>query len=154
MKDGKIMQIGTGEEILTNPANEFVSEFVEDVDRSKVLTAQNIMIKPITTNIDIDGPKVALRRMDVEKVSMLLAINRQRRLLGTISADAKQHSLVDYIDKDIRTVSKDTLLEDILPLIYDSAAPIAVVENERLIGVLIKGRIIEALTKQGIVIEE
>ena len=160
MKDGKIMQIGTGEEILTNPANEFVSEFVEDVDRSKVLTAQNIMIKPITTNIDIDGPKVALRRMDVEKVSMLLAINRQRRLLGAISAEAafkanaKQHSLVDYIDKDIRTVSKDTLLEDILPLIYDSAAPIAVVENERLIGVLIKGRIIEALTKQGIVIEE
>lgn len=46
--------------------------------------------------------------------------------------------LIDYIDTDIRTVSKDTLLEDILPLIYDSAAPIAVVENGRLIGVLIK----------------
>ena len=88
MKDGKIMQIGTGEEILTNPANEFVSEFIEDVDRSKVLTAQNIMIKPITTNIDIDGPKVALRRMDTEEVSMLLAVNRQRKLLGVISADA------------------------------------------------------------------
>ncbi|MDE7506096.1 glycine betaine/L-proline ABC transporter ATP-binding protein, partial [Streptococcus agalactiae] len=43
MKDGEIMQIGTGEEILTNPANDFVREFVEDVDRSKVLTAQNIM---------------------------------------------------------------------------------------------------------------
>lgn len=160
MKDGKIMQIGTGEEILTNPANEFVSEFIEDVDRSKVLTAQNIMIKPITTNIDIDGPKVALRRMDTEEVSMLLAVNRQRKLLGVISADAafkanaKQHSLIDYIDTDIRTVSKDTLLEDILPLIYDSAAPIAVVENGRLIGVLIKGRVIEALTKQGIEIEE
>lgn len=39
MKDGQIMQIGTGEEILTNPANDFVREFVEDVDRSKVLTA-------------------------------------------------------------------------------------------------------------------
>ncbi|EPV49495.1 glycine/betaine ABC transporter ATP-binding protein, partial [Streptococcus agalactiae GB00899] len=39
MKDGEIMQIGTGEEILTNPANDFVREFVEDVDRSKVLTA-------------------------------------------------------------------------------------------------------------------
>lgn len=35
MKDGEIMQIGTGEEILTNPANDFVREFVEDVDRSK-----------------------------------------------------------------------------------------------------------------------
>lgn len=35
MRDGKIMQIGTGEEILTNPANDFVREFTEDVDRSK-----------------------------------------------------------------------------------------------------------------------
>ncbi|MCG6399612.1 ATP-binding cassette domain-containing protein, partial [Vibrio fluvialis] len=36
MKDGQIMQIGTGEEILTNPANQYVRDFVEDVDRSKV----------------------------------------------------------------------------------------------------------------------
>lgn len=71
----RFMQVGTGEEILTNPANEFVSEFIEDVDRSKVLTAQNIMIKPITTNIDIDGPKLPWRRMDTEEVSMLLAVN-------------------------------------------------------------------------------
>jgi len=129
---------------------------VEDVDRSKVLTAQNIMIKPITTNVDIDGPKVALKRMDTEEVSMLLATNRQRKLLGVLTADAafkanmRQHSLVDYIDTDIRTVQKDTLLEDILPLIHDSGAPIAVLDQERLVGVLIKGRVIEALTKQGI----
>ena len=69
MADGQIMQIGTGEEILTNPANDFVREFVEDVDRSKVLTAQNIMTTPLTTNIDIDGPTVALNRMKKEEVS-------------------------------------------------------------------------------------
>src|SRR5690606_27108826 len=43
MKDGVIMQVGTGEEILTNPANDYVRDFVEEVDRSKVLTAENIM---------------------------------------------------------------------------------------------------------------
>ena len=53
MKDGQIMQIGTGE-ILTNPANEYVRNLVEDVDRSKVLTAQNIMVPALTTNIEID----------------------------------------------------------------------------------------------------
>src|SRR5699024_5557204 len=66
MKDGKLMQIGTGEEILTHPANEFVREFVEDVDRSKVLTAENIMVPAFTTNIEIDGPNVALKRMRTE----------------------------------------------------------------------------------------
>ena len=80
MRDGKIMQIGTGEEILTNPANAFVSEFTEDVDRSKILTAENIMESPLTINIETEGPNVALQRMRQEEVSMLLAIDNKRLL--------------------------------------------------------------------------
>lgn len=152
MKDGEIMQIGTGEEILTNPANDFVREFVEDVDRSKVLTAQNIMIKPLTTVLEIDGPQVALTRMHREEVSMLMATNRRRQLLGSLTADAaiearkKVLPLSEVIDKDVVTVSKDTVITDIMPLIYDSSAPIAVTDdNDRLLGVIIRGRVIEAL---------
>ncbi|MFS6394613.1 glycine betaine/L-proline ABC transporter ATP-binding protein [Streptococcus agalactiae] len=152
MKDGEIMQIGTGEEILTNPANDFVREFVEDVDRSKVLTAQNIMIKPLTTVLEIDGPQVALTRMHREEVSMLMATNRRRLLLGSLTADAaiearkKDLPLSEVIDKDVVTVSKDTVITDIMPLIYDSSAPIAVTDdNDRLLGVIIRGRVIEAL---------
>ncbi|MFS5908220.1 glycine betaine/L-proline ABC transporter ATP-binding protein [Streptococcus agalactiae] len=152
MKDGEIMQIGTGEEILTNPANDFVREFVEDVDRSKVLTAQNIMIKPLTTVLEIDGPQVALTRMHREEVSMLMATNRRRQLLGSLTADAaiearkKGLPLSEVIDKDVVTVSKDTVITDIMPLIYDSYAPIAVTDdNDRLLGVIIRGRVIEAL---------
>ncbi|MBY5034364.1 glycine betaine/L-proline ABC transporter ATP-binding protein [Streptococcus gallolyticus] len=152
MKDGKIIQIGTGEEILTNPANDFVREFVEDVDRSKVLTAQNIMIKPITTTIGIDGPQVALNRMYNEEVSMLMATDRRRHLLGSVTTDAalearkKGIPLADVVNTDIVTVSKDTIITDIMPLIYDSSSPIAVTDdNNRLLGVVIRGRLIEAL---------
>ncbi|HEQ8734846.1 TPA: quaternary amine ABC transporter ATP-binding protein [Streptococcus pyogenes] len=152
MKDGQVMQIGTGEEILTNPANDFVREFVEDVDRSKVLTAQNIMIKPLTTTVELDGPQVALNRMHNEEVSMLMATNRRRQLVGSLTADAaiearkKGLPLSEVIDRDVRTVSKDTIITDILPLIYDSSAPIAVTDdNNRLLGVIIRGRVIEAL---------
>lgn len=152
MKDGQIMQIGTGEEILTNPANDFVREFVEDVDRSKVLTAQNIMIKPLTTTIELDGPQVALNRMHNEEVSMLMATNRRRQLVGSLTADAaiearkKGLPLSEVIDRDVRTVSKDTVITDIMPLIYDSSAPIAVTDDDnRLLGVVIRGRVIEAL---------
>lgn len=152
MKDGQIMQIGTGEEILTNPANDFVREFVEDVDRSKVLTAQNIMIKPLTTTIELDGPQVALNRMHNEEVSMLMATNRRRQLVGSLTADAaiearkKGLPLLEVIDRDVRTVSKDTVITDIMPLIYDSSAPIAVTDDDnRLLGVVIRGRVIEAL---------
>ena len=152
MADGQIMQIGTGEEILTNPANDFVREFVEDVDRSKVLTAQNIMTTPLTTNIDIDGPTVALNRMKKEEVSMLLAVDRKRQLKGSLTAEAardarKQHqALAEVIDKNVRKVTQETLITDIFPLIYDSPAPLAVVDdNDKLVGVIIKGRVIEAL---------
>ncbi|XHV93094.1 glycine betaine/L-proline ABC transporter ATP-binding protein [Streptococcus dysgalactiae subsp. equisimilis] len=152
MKDGQIMQIGTGEEILTNPANDFVREFVEDVDRSKVLTAQNIMIKPLTTTIELDGPQVALNRMHNEEVSMLMVTNRRRQLVGSLTADAaiearkKGLPLSEVIDRDVRTVSKDTVITDIMPLIYDSSAPIAVTDDDnRLLGVVIRGRVIEAL---------
>ena len=154
MADGQIMQIGTGEEILTNPANDFVREFVEDVDRSKVLTAQNIMTTPLTTNIDIDGPTVALNRMKKEEVSMLLAVDRKRHLKGSLTAEAardarKQHqALAEVIDKNVRKVTQETLITDIFPLIYDSPAPLAVVDDkDKLVGVIIKGRVIEALAK-------
>lgn len=153
MKDGQIMQIGTGEEILTNPANEFVREFVEEVDRSKVLTAQNIMVPALTTNVEIDGPNVALQRMRKEEVSMLLAVDRKRQLKGSLTAEsareARKNNLTikDVIDKNVKKVHPDTLITDMFNLIYDSPTPLAVVdEEERLIGVVIRGSVIGALT--------
>lgn len=152
MNDGQILQIGTGEEILTNPQNDFIKEFVEDVDRSKVLTAQNIMTTPFTTNIENDGPNVALSRMRVEEVSMLLAVDKRRQLKGSLTAEAalkarkEKLPLTEVIDKNVKTVSPDTLITDIFDLIYDSPTPLAVVnENGRLLGVIIKGRVLEAL---------
>ncbi|MEG0286296.1 MULTISPECIES: glycine betaine/L-proline ABC transporter ATP-binding protein [Vagococcus] len=151
MKDGQIMQIGTGEEILTNPANDYVREFVEDVDRSKVLTASNIMVPALTTNIELDGPNVALQRMKTEEVSMLLAVDKKRQLRGYITADEAHRArkrgltLEEVMIEEINPISKDMLVSDIFNVIYDSPMPLAVVENDRLLGVVIRGRVIEAL---------
>jgi glycine betaine/proline transport system ATP-binding protein len=43
MRDGRVAQIGTANEILTNPADAYVADFIADVDRSRVLTAAEIM---------------------------------------------------------------------------------------------------------------
>lgn len=153
MKDGQIMQIGTGEEILTNPDNEYVRTFVEDVDRSKVLTAQNIMVPALTTNIEIDGPTVALKRMRQEEVSMLLAVDKKRQLKGVVRAEkaleARKNgtSLVECVDPEIQTIDKDMLVNDIFPLIYDAQTPLAVTDNGKLLGVVIRGSVLEALAE-------
>ncbi|WP_251904676.1 quaternary amine ABC transporter ATP-binding protein [Lactococcus lactis] len=152
MKDGKIMQIGTGEEILTNPANDYVKTFVEDVDRAKVITAENIMIPALTTNIDVDGPSVALKKMKTEEVSSLMAVDKKRQFRGVVTSEqaiaARKNNqpLKDVMTTDVGTVSKEMLVRDILPIIYDAPTPLAVVDdNGFLKGVLIRGSVLEAL---------
>ena len=156
MKDGQIMQIGTGEEILTNPANQYVRDFVEDVDRSKVLTAQNIMEPAITMNIEADGPNVALNRMRKEGVSMLLAVDRKRQLKGSLTAlkaleaRREQLPLKEVIDKNVKKIPQDMLVTDIYDVIKDAEAPLAVVDDkDKLLGVVIRGSVIEALAETG-----
>ncbi|MGM9929105.1 MAG: glycine betaine/L-proline ABC transporter ATP-binding protein [Bacillus sp. (in: firmicutes)] len=153
MKDGEIIQIGTGEEILTNPANEYVRNFVEDVDRSKVLTAENVMIRPISINSEVEGPKVALQRMKEEEVSTLMVVDKKRHFKGYITADDAlttiqngEKTIQHIIQTNIPIVTPNTLLQDIFSMIYDAKTPIAVVQNQRLLGVLIRGVVIEALS--------
>lgn len=152
MKDGQIQQVGTGEEILTAPANDYVRAFIEDVDRSKVLTAERIMIPPITTNIDVDGPAVALKKMRTEEVSGLVAVDRRRQFQGFISSEdalrARRENIgLRDVMTEMPTVARDMLVADIMPLIYDAQTPLAVVDNGRLLGVIIRGRVLEALSE-------
>ncbi|MER5441452.1 glycine/betaine ABC transporter ATP-binding protein, partial [Streptomyces sp. NPDC002790] len=46
MRDGRIVQIGSAEDILVTPANDYVASFTRDVDRSRVLSASAIMAEP------------------------------------------------------------------------------------------------------------
>ncbi|MFK8244268.1 quaternary amine ABC transporter ATP-binding protein [Leuconostoc mesenteroides] len=151
MKDGRLQQIGTGEEILTNPANDYVKTFVGDVDRSKVLTADSIMIPALTSNIYVDGPTVALRKMTAEEVSGLVAVNRHRQLEGYLSSEeavrARREKLpLANVLTEMPKIKPDTLIMDIMPIIYDAQTPVAVVDDDnRLKGVVIRGAVLKAL---------
>src|SRR5690606_4681578 len=63
MKDGVIEQIGTAEEILANPASDYIEAFTEKVDRKTVITAETLMFrKPTIVRFGKDGPKGAIRK--------------------------------------------------------------------------------------------
>lgn len=156
MRDGEIVQIGTPEEILVNPANAYVERFVEDVDRSKVLTAKHVMKRPETINIEKHGPRVALERMRAEGISSILVVNNKRQLQGYVTADdvleaTKKNisDLRDVLRTDIEKVEGNVPINEIFNMIYDSKIPIAVVEEERLIGILVRGSIIAGLASEG-----
>jgi len=151
MKDGEIVQIGTPEEILMNPSNQYVERFVEDVDLSKVLTAGHVMKRAETVQVD-KGPRVALQLMKKLGISSIYVVDKKQTLLGAIHAeDAKEaveagKGLHDIIDPNVQKVTSDTLLTDLFDQVSTASIPVAAVdENSRLLGILVRGAVIGAL---------
>jgi glycine betaine/proline transport system ATP-binding protein len=158
MKDGEIVQVGTPEDILTDPANDYVRRFVEDVDITKVLTAESVMKKTEAVGyLKTDGPRAALRKMQKNNISSLFVVNQERRLVGVVGAEdcamlVEQGSkdLTDVICTDIRTVLPETPAQDLFTIIQNINYPLAVVsESNHLKGVIVRGTLIGALAERG-----
>lgn len=154
MKDGEVVQVGTGEEILTNPANEYVRRFVEDVDRSKIITAENIMERPQTLIMGHDGPRIAKQRMQAERLSNILVVNKQKQLLGYVTDQDvlkvidEDLTIEDVLRQGVPEVSKDKLMNELYDLIHDSETPIAVTNDDhRLLGIIVRSHVLGALAK-------
>lgn len=162
MKDGQLVQVDTPEQLLSNPANDFVREFVQDVDRSKVLTAQNVMIRPDTINITKHGPRAALSKMQLSGNSSIFVVNNKRQLQGYILAEDAAEAVdrgENYLDKilktDIKAVGMDTPLDEIVSMISDIKVPMVVLDkNDLLKGIMIKGTILAALAGKGVTIDK
>lgn len=151
MKDGSIVQIGTPEEILMQPANKYVERFVEDVDLSKVLTAAHAMEKAETITLD-KGPRVALQFMRDRGVSSLYVVDKTMKLLGLVSAEdaliaiKEGQKLEEIIQKEVPCTTPDALLNELFELMSNVRLPVAVIdETGRLRGVVIKGAVLAAL---------
>ena len=152
MKDGVIVQVGTPEEIMTNPADEYVRKFVEDVDRSKVFSAQNVMKRPETIDIEKHGPRVALQRMKQAGISSIYVINKNKEFLGVVTADAAadaiktgNKNIYDAMITDVPVVAPDLSLNDLFEVIHNSPVPVAVVEDKILKGIIVRGAVLAAL---------
>ncbi|MBD1381354.1 glycine betaine/L-proline ABC transporter ATP-binding protein ProV [Metabacillus arenae] len=151
MKDGAIVQIGTPGEIMTNPANDYVKRFVEDVNLAKVLTAESVMKRPETIQVE-HGPRVALQIMKDTGVSSVYAVDKQKTYLGIISADGASQALkeerpiIDYLKTDIPSVQTDTVLEEMYKKMTMSPYPLPVLDKEkRLKGIIKRASVIQGL---------
>jgi len=161
MKDGLIVQVGTPEEIMTNPADDYVRKFVEDVDRSKVFSAQHVMKRPETIDIEKHGPRVALQRMKQAGISSIYVINKNKEFLGVVTADAASEAvkngnkdIYDVMITDVPVVRPDLSLNDLFEVIHDSPVPVAVVEDKKLKGIIVRGAVLAALAGNEVNLDE
>ncbi|GGV22482.1 glycine/betaine ABC transporter ATP-binding protein [Actinomadura cremea] len=154
MREGRIVQIGTAEEILTDPANDYVAQFVADVDRTRVLTASSVMEKPLVTVLASTGPRTALRTMREHQTSAAFVVTKDRKLRGRVRgtriADAVQDG-VDTLDglidaEDPEPVSPDTPVAELFARCAESDLPVPVADEDgTLLGVIPRVTLLAAL---------
>ncbi|QIA26751.1 glycine betaine/L-proline ABC transporter ATP-binding protein [Thermaerobacter sp. PB12/4term] len=152
MRDGRIVQVDTPEGILARPADDYVASFTEDVDRSKVFTARNVMRRPETVR-ETDGPRVALRKMEELQLSSVFVVDRERRLRGLVTADDAlaaarrgDRTLAGVVRPEVPTCQPDTTLHELIPTIARSPWPVAVTDDRgRLVGLVARVQVLAGM---------
>ena len=153
MKDGEIAQLGTMEEILSHPANDYVAKFVNAADKTKVITAGSIM-KPVYDYLHLsDGPQTMLHKIRESGLSSLFATNDQGVIYGLVWArKVREHmnepnvTAQSMMDTNIKTVNRSAPLKEVVMQMGESTAPIAVVDDERrFLGVITSGALLASL---------
>lgn len=156
MRNGEIVQVDAPEEIVTNPADDYVKEFVRDASPAKVLTAGNIMEEPKVLIYGWEGPKTAVTLMRknnrkaafvVDKKHKLLGVSRAEKLEELLETADKPKSIPQTHIKQVTTVNEDTILEDMFSIVAQNPYPIPVVDdNERLKGIVTTDHIFESIS--------
>ncbi|MDD3111011.1 MAG: glycine betaine/L-proline ABC transporter ATP-binding protein [Methanofollis liminatans] len=161
MKDGRIIQVGTPEEILTAPADAYVAQFVAGVDMTRVLTAEGVMKPPEPTVWVESGPRVALKLMEEHGISSIFAVGKGKTLKGLIvvedavRAAKEKKSLAEILITGTPVAAPDTPVRDLIGTVATSQYPVAVVDAcNRLRGVIIRGSLLGALAISGAPDEE
>ncbi len=153
LKDGRVVQIGTGPEIIGDPADSYVAEFVADVDRSRVLTADLVMRAPRRTFTPADHPRVVLDWLDELEFNGVYVTDTEGRILGVARDDRLAQGIRDgateireLLTEDYARAERDTLLTDLSALAAQHTVPIAVTDDVgRLLGVVPRPRLLAAL---------
>ena len=157
LKDGEVVQIGTPEEILTKPADDYVKRFVEGVDMSKILTAEHAMRPVRATARESDGPRTTLRKMSENSIDSIYVTSRNRTLLGLVEIDSLElaaqegkDDICNIMTQDFRSVGLNEPLQNLFAMFNKKNFPIAVVDDDkRLLGVVVKGTVLDELAQVG-----
>jgi glycine betaine/proline transport system ATP-binding protein len=152
MKDGKVVQTGTPEELSINPADDYVRDFIESADKTKVLSVRNIMITPFCVVRLSDSMDRAIREMRKNNLSSVIVMDDELHPKGmlfigeALQARKDGQSISQVLRTGITTIPADTLVSDVIPLATESAYPIAVTDEKNvMLGMVTKASILSSL---------
>lgn len=162
MEGGRVVQVGTPEEILQNPADDYVRAFFRGVDPTNVISAGEIVNTNhptiiITKKGDIRSTLELLNARDFNHGYVL---NAKRKFLGVVSIDSLQEAVENgrsgepletcYLS-EVNPANINDNMQDILPEVASKTFPIPVIDDDFVFkGVVSKNRFLKTLHKSDI----
>ncbi|MEL6113896.1 glycine betaine/L-proline ABC transporter ATP-binding protein ProV [Photobacterium sp. SP02] len=158
MQNGEVVQIGTPDEILHHPANDYVRSFFKGVDVTNVFTAKDIARKQAVTVIkktETDGPRAALKLLNDNDREYGIVVDRRNLYVGLVSTDTLQtaskagHTLTQALLGDTITFLPETPVGELIGQVANLPYGVPVVdENHIYHGVITKARLLQTLDRE------
>ena len=159
MESGRVVQVGTPEEILQNPADDYVRAFFRGVDPTNVISAGEIVNKNYPTIIKTKkgGIRATLELLNSKDYNHCYVLNSKHEFLGIVSVDTLREAVekdlsgnpidVCYLPK-VQAAFENDNMQDILPEVASRSWPIPVVDSSNIYkGVVSKNRFLTTLHK-------
>lgn len=154
MRDGEIIQLGTPEEIILNPLDDFVTDFTEDVSKERVLNLGSVCIDPdlvLTLPCGLAKMKTAMEANGAEHV---LCVDESESVLGVVTRSSVQTAECDedieqLLIKSPRPLNQESNVKVAISKLADSEIPIPIVNpSSRLVGIITQGSVLRALSSE------
>lgn len=155
MSEGKVIQYDTPDNILRQPANDFVRDFIGQnrliQDRPNIRTVEDAMIKPITVHVDRSLDE-AVNIMRQRRVYTIFVVGNDEHLLGYLDIEdinqglRKKNELIDTMQRDIYSVRIDSKLQDSVRTILKRNVrnvPVVSDDNKTLVGLVTRANLVD-----------
>ena len=160
MQNGEVVQVGTPDEILNNPANDYVRTFFRGVDISQVFSAKDIARRTpngLIRKTPGFGPRSALKLLQDEDREYGYVIERGNKFVGAVSIDSLKTALTQQQGLDAAlidaplAVDAQTPLSELLSHVGQAPCAVPVVdEDQQYVGIISKGMLLRALDREGV----
>ncbi|MBL4277268.1 glycine betaine/L-proline ABC transporter ATP-binding protein ProV [Vibrio fluvialis] len=158
MQDGVVVQVGTPDEILHQPANDYVSSFFRGVNVASVFCAKDIARKnpaAVFKKHDNDGPAAAMQMLLDNDREFGIVVDRANKYTGIVSLDSlkeakrEQRSLSSALLAGTVTISPDVSVGDLIGQVAQVPYSVPVVDDDgRYYGVITKTRLLQTLDRE------
>lgn len=152
MRDGRLIQVDTPERMSAHPVDEYVRQFIDSADKTKVLSVRHVMQTPSCLVRTTDSIAHSIKVMRTNGMSSAYVVDGKMRLQGVLTIDTalalrRQEILVgDAALEEVASTDKDSMISDILPLAAEARFPIAVVDDKnRLEGIVTKASVLSSM---------